>query len=119
MVMPRSCSSGRESRYLILPASLGEMMPLVAMRASVREVLPWSTWARMQICARSVCAQGRRVRGLGYVSDAFSRLLQRNELFGGDDRHGAGGSECGRVQGVGLQSRVSPGRGVSRVAGRV
>jgi hypothetical protein len=43
MVMPRSCSSGLESRYLILPASLGEMMPLVAMSASVREVLPWST----------------------------------------------------------------------------
>lgn len=47
--MPRSCSSGLESRYLILPASLGEMMPLVAMRASVSDVLPWSTWARMQI----------------------------------------------------------------------
>lgn len=40
--MPRSCSSGLESRYLILPANFGEMMPLVAMRASVREVLPWS-----------------------------------------------------------------------------
>jgi hypothetical protein len=52
MVIPRSCSSGLESRYLILPASLGEMMPLVAMRASVSDVLPWSTWARMQIWGR-------------------------------------------------------------------
>jgi hypothetical protein len=40
MVIPRICSSGRESRYLILPASLGEMMPFVAIRASVREVFP-------------------------------------------------------------------------------
>jgi hypothetical protein len=40
IVMPRSCSSGRESRYRILPASFGEMMPFVARRASVREVLP-------------------------------------------------------------------------------
>ena len=42
MVIPRSCSSGLESRYRILPASLGDMMPFVAMRASEREVLPWS-----------------------------------------------------------------------------
>ena len=42
MVMPRSCSSGLESRYRILPASLGEMMPLVAMSPSVSDVFPWS-----------------------------------------------------------------------------
>ena len=40
IVMPRNCSSGRESKYRIFPASLGEMMPFVARRASVREVLP-------------------------------------------------------------------------------
>lgn len=40
IVIPRSCSSGLESRNLILPANFGEMMPLVAMSASVREVLP-------------------------------------------------------------------------------
>lgn len=42
IVIPRSCSSGRESRYLIFPANLGEMMPLAARSASVREVFPWS-----------------------------------------------------------------------------
>lgn len=40
MVIPRTCSSGLESRYRILPASLGDMMPFVAMRPSEREVLP-------------------------------------------------------------------------------
>ena len=40
MVMPRSCSSGLESRYLIFPASLGDIMPFVAISASVREVFP-------------------------------------------------------------------------------
>ena len=49
IVIPRVCSSGLESKYRIFPASLGEIMPFVARRASVREVLPWSTWARMQI----------------------------------------------------------------------
>jgi len=42
MVIPLNCSSGLESRYRIFPASLGEMMPLVAIRASVSEVFPWS-----------------------------------------------------------------------------
>ena len=40
MVMPRICSSGLESRYRILPANLGDIMPFVAKRASVSEVLP-------------------------------------------------------------------------------
>lgn len=40
MVIPRNCSSGLESRYRILPASFGEIMPFVAMRASVKDVLP-------------------------------------------------------------------------------
>lgn len=40
MVIPRTCSSGLESRYRILPASLGEMIPLVAISPSEREVLP-------------------------------------------------------------------------------
>lgn len=49
MVIPRVCSSGLESKYRILPASLGEMMPLVANSASVSDVLPWSTWANIHI----------------------------------------------------------------------
>jgi len=43
-VIPRICSSGRESRYRILPASFGEMMPFVAIRESESDVLPWSWW---------------------------------------------------------------------------
>jgi hypothetical protein len=49
MVMPRLCSSGRESRYRIFPASFGEMMPFVLRRQSVSDVLPWSTCAKMHI----------------------------------------------------------------------
>ena len=40
MVIPRICSSGLESRYRTLPANFGEMMPLVAMSASEKDVLP-------------------------------------------------------------------------------
>lgn len=40
IVIPRSCSSGLESKYRILPASFGDMMPFVARRASVSDVLP-------------------------------------------------------------------------------
>jgi hypothetical protein len=38
-----------------LPARRAEMMPFDAMSESVREVLPWSTWAstvRFRICTR-------------------------------------------------------------------
>lgn len=50
MVMPLACSSGRESIYRILPANFGEMMPFVASKASVNEVLPWSYDAVSAIC---------------------------------------------------------------------
>lgn len=43
-MIPRICSSGRESKYRILPASFGEMMPFVAIRPSESDVLPWSWW---------------------------------------------------------------------------
>ena len=43
------CSSSLESRYLSVPASLGLIMALDAMRESERLVLPWSTCARMQM----------------------------------------------------------------------
>ena len=35
--------------YLSCPASLEEMNPLLATRASAKVVLPWSTWAKMQM----------------------------------------------------------------------
>ena len=43
MVIPRSCSSSRLSRYLILPTILDDMMLFDAKRASIRVVFPWST----------------------------------------------------------------------------
>lgn len=70
IVMPRSCSSGRESRYRILPASLGDIMPFVAMSASVREVLPWSYSTISTECGAVV---------LGWPS----QISTRNETAGG------------------------------------
>jgi hypothetical protein len=81
--MPRNCSSGRESRYLILPASLGEMMPLVAMRASVREVLPWSC-----LVSPDAAAAARRTHHMGHdanVAHIVGCLLY--QLLGRDHRH--------------------------------
>jgi hypothetical protein len=87
MVMPRSCSSGRESRYLILPASFGDIMPFVAMRASVREVLPWSCLSQQQ--RRN---QDRvRTYNVGHDADVAHIVgipLQLNKLLGRDYRHG-------------------------------
>lgn len=49
MVMPRSCSSSRESKYRTLPANLLEIIPFEANSESDNVVFPWSTWARIQI----------------------------------------------------------------------
>ncbi len=40
MVIPRSCSSGSESMYRILPASFGDIIPLDDIRESESVVLP-------------------------------------------------------------------------------
>lgn len=115
--MPRSCSSGRESKYLILPASFGEMMPFVAMRASVRDVFPWSYerlaemakgWGRHCLRRGRECISGQGVSlgrqneaegGLRYVSYAFSRLLERDQRLWSNNRHVCGASvECGRLE---------------------
>jgi hypothetical protein len=107
IVMPRSCSSGLESRYRILPASLGDMMPFVAIRASVREVLPWSCLdvstkltsgglyksrdlelrARTSTTTLEVFGRTYDVRKYANISNAFRLLLQGDELFWSHDRH--------------------------------
>jgi hypothetical protein len=65
--MPRVYSSGQLPRWRILPAILREMMPLVAIREPVREVLPWSTCARMQmlrVCVGVCCTVGSVLRAM-------------------------------------------------------
>ena len=54
MVIPRSCSSSRESKKRILPAILWDIMPFVANNKSLRDVLPWSIWAKMHML-RTFC----------------------------------------------------------------
>lgn len=49
MVMPLSCSSSLESKYLTLPAIRCDMIPFVAKRESLKDVFPWSTCAKIQI----------------------------------------------------------------------
>ena len=48
-VMPRSCSSGRSSINLNVPASRGGIAPPSAKSQSTKELLPWSTWPITQI----------------------------------------------------------------------
>lgn len=61
-------------------------MPLVAMRASVRDVLPWSTWASIHIYASSAPGPGVE-SGYAYVSDVVRRALEGDQLVAGDDGH--------------------------------
>jgi hypothetical protein len=48
IVMPLSCSSSLLSMYRSVPASLLEMIPLLAIRLSLNVVFPWSTCAITQ-----------------------------------------------------------------------
>jgi hypothetical protein len=85
------------------------------MRASVRDVLPWSCGGGEQV--------GRVSRVGTYdvgqdadVPDAVGGLLQRDEALAGDDGH-PGGRACFRVQRSAFACSSQIGRG--RVEGRV
>ena len=69
---PRTCSSSRESRYRCSPTDFWWMMPLLAMRWSESVVLPWSTWARMQILLHT----GTSVWGLSGVRWGSSTAVE-------------------------------------------
>ena len=43
IVIPRSCSSFRESVYLVSPALLSAIIPAFAIKESVKVDFPWST----------------------------------------------------------------------------
>jgi hypothetical protein len=115
IVMPRSCSSGRESRYRILPACLAEMTPLVAIKASLNEVLPWS-WSDLVsgrldfFGARNAyhMCQDTYLRDvsktmilwtvlyfLTHIADSIALLLKFDELFRRYDGHFDGGGGRG------------------------
>lgn len=49
IVIPRCCSSRLLSMYLNFPTIFWDITPLLATRESAIVVLPWSTWAIMQI----------------------------------------------------------------------
>ena len=87
-----------------MPASLGEMIPFVAMSASVSEVFPWScercesmlgtierivltTCANMQISRRCQCRHEIAPPRVTYISDAVWVALQGDEFLWVDDRH--------------------------------
>jgi hypothetical protein len=55
IVMPRDCSSSRESKYRSSPAVFGWMSPLDAIKWSLSVVLPWSTCARMHMLRMRSC----------------------------------------------------------------
>jgi hypothetical protein len=73
-------------------------MPLVAMRASVREVLPWS-WPVSPYAA----LDGRHTHHMGHDADVAHIVggpLQLDQLLGRDDRH-RGGCVCAVSQAAG------------------
>lgn len=49
IVIPRCCSSRLLSMYLNFPTIFWDITPLLATKESASVVLPWSTWAIMQI----------------------------------------------------------------------
>lgn len=63
MVMPRTCSSSRESRNRSSPARRGWIRPLLAIRWSDSVVLPWSTCASTHTFLMRSCTQGVAARG--------------------------------------------------------
>jgi hypothetical protein len=74
------------------------MMPLVAMRASVREVLPWS-WP----VSPGAALDGRHTHHMGHDADVAHIVggpLQLDQLLGRDDRH-RGGCVCAVSQAAG------------------
>jgi len=60
-------------------------MPLVAMRASVRDVLPWSCYIQHMSASRAQSTY--HVSEDANVPDAISRLLQRHQLVARNDGH--------------------------------
>jgi hypothetical protein len=72
-VIPRACSSGRESRYRASPADLEDIMELEARSESVSVVFPWSTGCKME-----------SLRTVGYnadVADVWGVILAFLKYF--------------------------------------